>query len=301
MVATRAVEESRWGRPTLRSPSLGLVTEDRTPPLSDQDVEAFWRDGVVCLRGAVPAEWLRRIEGPVEATLTSGESADLGVLAGPGAGGTGRFVAGTDHWRTSEDLRAFAARSPLPAIAADLLRSEHVWLYEDSVLVKEPGSALRTEFHTDAAYFHAAGDAMCTFWVPLDPTDQANGTLTFVAGSHRWERDFRPNLFVTTDPIPGTEGEIVPDVLADPALADQLLSFDLQPGDLTVHHARTLHGAPANGSADRRRRALSVRYCGDGVTWAPRPGVPLNVHHAALAPGAPLGMPACLPVWPPAP
>lgn len=266
--------------------------------VDEADVEAFRRDGVVCLRGVVPADWLGRIEGPVDATVSSGESADLGVLAAPGTGGSGRFVAGTDHWRTSDDLRAFAAESPLPAIAAALLRSDHVWLYEDSVLVKEPGSSLRTEFHTDAAYFHAAGDAMCTFWVPLDPTDEANGTLRFVAGSHRWEQDFRPNLFVTTDPIPGTEGDVVPDVLADPELAERIVSFDLQPGDLTVHHARTLHGAPANATADRRRRALSVRYCGDGVTWQPRPGVPLNEHHAALAPGDPLGMPACLPVWP---
>ncbi|HMQ26385.1 MAG TPA: phytanoyl-CoA dioxygenase family protein, partial [Acidimicrobiales bacterium] len=168
--------------------------------VDEGDVEAFWRDGVVCLRDAVPPDWLARIEGPIESTLRSGEAADLGVLAAPGTGGSGRFVAGTDHWRTSDDLRAFAAESPLPAIAAALLRSEHVWLYEDSVLVKEPGSSLRTEFHTDAAYFHAAGDAMCTFWVPLDATDEANGTLRFVAGSHRWEQDFRPNLFVTTEP-----------------------------------------------------------------------------------------------------
>ncbi|MCB9372957.1 MAG: phytanoyl-CoA dioxygenase family protein [Microthrixaceae bacterium] len=266
--------------------------------IADEDVEAFWRDGVVCLRDVVPAAWLARLEAPLEATLASGQAADLGVLAGPGEA-TGRFAAGTDHWRTSDDLRAFASESPLPGLAAALLRSEHVWLYEDSVLVKEPGSSLRTEFHTDAAYFHATGAAMGTFWVPLDPTDQANGTLRFVTGSHRWPKDFRPNLFVTTDPIPGTEGDVVPDVLADPDLAAAVVSFDLRPGDVTVHHARTLHGAPANTTADRRRRALSVRYCGDGVTWQPRPGLPLSEHQAALPAGGPLGPPACLPVWPP--
>jgi len=267
--------------------------------ISDADIETFWRDGVVCLRGVVPQDWLAMIEAPVEATLTSGGAADLGVLAGPGeSGGTGRFAAGVDHWRTDDGFRAFAAESPLPALAATLLRSGHVWLYEDSVLVKEPGSTLRTQMHTDASYFHADGENMCTFWAPLDATDAANGTLTFVAGSHRWERDFRPNLFVTTEPLAGTEGEVVPDVLADPDLADSIVSFDLAPGDVTVHHARTLHGAPANGSADRRRRALSVRYCGDGVTWQPRPGVPLNEHQRALAAGDLLGPPACLPVWP---
>ena len=250
--------------------------------IADGDVEAFWRDGVVCLRDVVPAAWLARLEAPLEATLASGQAADLGVLAGPGEA-TGRF----------------AAESPLPAIAADLLRSGHVWLYEDSVLVKEPGSSLRTEFHTDAAYFHATGAAMGTFWVPLDPTDQANGTLRFVAGSHRWPKDFRPNLFVTTDPIPGTEGDVVPDVLADPDLAAAVVSFDLRPGDVTVHHARTLHGAPANTTADRRRRALSVRYCGDDARYHMRKGVPPKAHHAQVREGDVLDHPDCPVVWPP--
>lgn len=265
--------------------------------ISEADISAFWHDGVVCLRGVVPPEWLQRVAAPVEATLTSGEAADLGALADPGE--AGRFSAGVDHWRTNDDFRAFAAESPLPALAARLLRSDRVWLYEDSVLVKEPGSALRTQMHTDASYFHADGEAMCTFWVPLDATDRSNGTLTFVAGSHRWQRDFRPNLFVTPEPIAGTEGEVVPDVLSDPDLADLILSFDLQPGDLTVHHARTIHGAPANGSADRRRRAVSVRYCGDGCTWRTRPGVPVNQYQREMPDGGPLGPPACLPVWPP--
>jgi ectoine hydroxylase-related dioxygenase (phytanoyl-CoA dioxygenase family) len=264
--------------------------------VSDEDVATFWRDGVVCLRGVVPDEWLARMDAPVEATLRSDGATDLSVLADPGE--TGTFSAGVDHWRVDDDFRAFAVESPLPALAAALLRSEQAWLYEDSLLVKEPGSTLRTQMHTDASYFHAHGEAMATFWVPFDATDQANGTLTFVAGSHRWAQDFRPNLFVTTEPIGGTEGEIVPDVLADPDLAGSILSFDLQPGDLTVHHARTLHGAPANGSTDRRRRALSVRYCGDGVTWQPRPGVPLSEHQTQLAAGDPLGPPACLQVWP---
>ena len=267
------------------------------PTVSDEAVDAFWRDGFVCLRDVGPAEWRARLAGPLEAALTSGEAADLGGLAGPDQAGL--FSAGVDHWRTSEDFRAFAAESPLPRLAAGLLRSERVWLYEDSVLVKEPGSTLRTEMHTDASYFHAEGEAMATFWVPLDATDRSNGTLSFIRGSHRWARDFRPNLFVSPEPIPGTEGEVVPDVLADPAMAPLVASFDLQPGDLTVHHARTLHGAPANGSVGRRRRAVSVRYCGDGCLWRTRPGVPANPFQRAMVEGEPLGPPACRPVWPP--
>jgi len=34
-----------------------------------------------------------------------------------------------------------------------------------------------------------------------------------------------------------------------------------EPGDLLVHHARTVHRADGNRSADRHRRALGLVYC----------------------------------------
>jgi len=33
-----------------------------------------------------------------------------------------------------------------------------------------------------------------------------------------------------------------------------------EPGDVLVHHAMTVHGAPANNTQDRRRRAIAVRF-----------------------------------------
>ena len=265
--------------------------------ISGADVDAFVTDGVVCLRGALPVAWVEAMAGPVERVLAGDEVADLGALAG-GTGGP-RFSAGVDHWRTDEAFRRFACEGALPAIAAALLRSDAVWLYEDSLLVKEPGAPFRTEFHTDAAYFHVSGTQACTFWAPLDPASPATGSVQYVRGSHRWDREFRPNLFTVPDPIPGTEGEVVPDVLGDPALAALLVGFEVEPGDVVVHHYRTLHGAPANTSLTERRRAISVRYCGDDVRYRMRPGAPRKPHHATVADGDPLGGPDCPQVWPP--
>ena len=71
----------------------------------------------------------------------------------------------------------------------------------------------------------------------------------------------------------------------------------MQPGDLTVHHCRTLHGAAGNASPTMRRRALSVRYCGDDARYRIRRGVPRKPHHAEVADGDVLDHPDCPVVW----
>lgn len=260
---------------------------------------AFVRDGVVHLEQVLDRSVVMAMAEPVERALVGDQSADLGALAdADGVEGGARFVAGVDHWRHDEDFRRFACDSALPEVAATLLGSDTVALYEDSVLVKEPGSPYRTEFHTDAAYFHIAGDQACTFWVPLDEVSVDSGAVQYVKGSHRWDRRFRPHLFTLTDPIPGTEGEEVPDVWSDPDLQPLLLGFDVAPGDVVVHHYRTLHGAGANTSETTRRRAISVRYCGDDARYQFKPGAPRKAHHDRVREGDRLGDVDAPQVWP---
>lgn len=268
----------------------------RREALDADAADRFATDGVVWLRGALDPHEVAAMAEPVERALRGPETADLGALTGR-AGAA--FAAGVDHWRNDPDFDRFARQSRLPEIAAALLGSKRVWLYEDSVLVKEPGAPFATEFHTDAGYFHVSGTQACTFWVPLDAADAETGAVQYVRGSHRWDEDFRPNLFSIPDPIPGTQGSVVPDVLGDPELAARLVSFDVEPGDVVVHHYRTLHGAPANTSVTRRRRAISVRYCGDDIRYRLRPGVPRKQHHDLVRDGDALGGEDCPQVWPP--
>jgi ectoine hydroxylase-related dioxygenase (phytanoyl-CoA dioxygenase family) len=106
------------------------------------------------------------------------------------------------------------------------------------VLVKEPGTPERTAFHQDLAYFHLDGTQLCTTWVPLDPVTSESGAVEFVAGSHRRPNRYRPNFFVTTMSMPDTDGEEVPED-AGTCEGERVVSFDTEPGDITVHHART--------------------------------------------------------------
>ena len=69
--------------------------------------------------------------------------------------------------------------------------------------------------------------------------------------------------------------EKAPDVDADRGRYD-IACWDMTPGDVTVHHVLTLHGAPGNVSQDRRRRGLSLRFLGENVLHDLRPGMPQN-------------------------
>jgi len=278
---------------------------------SQEEVETFWEDGVVCLRSALDPAAVAAMAPAVERLLQSvgGSMHDMSALGAgiAAAGGTvltdnraglGRFISGTDHWRLDADCRRFALDTGLAELAATLLRSRQAYLWEDSILVKEPDTAERTAWHQDMGYFHVEGEQVCTTWIPLDFADAETGAMSFVRGSHRDSALYRPNWFVSPQSMEGTEGLDVPDIDALAAAAQlELVQYALGPGDLTVHHARTLHAAGGNLSLQRRRRAISVRYCGEDTRYYFRPGAPQKPHHAHVTAGDPLGGPDCPLVW----
>src|SRR4026208_945774 len=105
--------------------------------ISDEEIETFWRDGVVCLRSAVSREWVELVAQAMEDWLASPQRFDLTQYGedvaqmhgarrphGHGAGGSiaGRFYSGTDSWRHFDGLRRFARESALPRRGAALLR-----------------------------------------------------------------------------------------------------------------------------------------------------------------------------------
>ena len=258
-----------------------------TRHVTDAERAAFATDGVVCLRAALDPAAVAAMSEPVETALASRAMADLSGLGGDATAG-GKFAGGVDHWKEQPEFAAFACTGDLPRLVAELLGTPDLWLYEDSVLVKEPNTPARTMWHQDLGYFHVTGEQLATTWCPLDPATPESGAVRYVRGSHRWDATYRPNLFVTEDLIPGTEGEVVPDVDALVAAGDaEVVTFDTVPGDVVVHHARTLHAAGGNTSATTRRRVISVRYVGADARTKIRPGAPRKSHQEAWSDGSP--------------
>jgi hypothetical protein len=209
----------------------------------------------------------------------------------------GSFLLDTGIAARMRDFRRFTLTGPGPLIAASLLDSEQVNFFGDQMFVKEPGTRERTAFHQDATYFEIDGDQCCVLWMPVDPVTVENGAMMYVRGSHRDGKLYQPNVFVAQTPLPGAQGEPLPDIEGHMEDYD-MVQFDVEPGDVIVHHYKTLHGAGANHSRYQVRRAVSLRYCGDDIRFCTRPWAPKQLHHTQrLSDGDPLSAPDFPVVW----
>ena len=213
------------------------------------------------------------------------------------ASGKGHFLLDTGVASRLREFNRIVRRGMLPEIAATFLDSQKVNFFGDQIFVKEPGTRERTAFHQDATYFEIEGDQCCVMWIPVDPTTIETGTMRYLRGSHKDGRDYQPNVFVSRAPLPGAVGEKLPDIDADPA-AFGAVHFDTEPGDIIVHHYKTVHGTGGNTSRYQVRRAASLRYCGDDIRFRSRPYAPRQLHHKArLTDGDPLSGPDFPVVW----
>ncbi|MEM6626050.1 MAG: phytanoyl-CoA dioxygenase family protein [Pseudomonadota bacterium] len=188
------------------------------------------------------------------------------------SGVRGKFKAGGFNCRNYPSLDKLGRGAPFGQIAAELMGSTRICFYGDQLFWKQPNSEQRTAFHQDATYFHHEGEQCCTFWMPMEKVDKETGMMGYARRSHLGDL-YKPNLFVSQAPFPGSEGNALPDVEANEEKYD-VVYCPAEPGDIIVHHVKTWHGSTGNTSATRHRRAMTLRYLGDDVTYLERLGTP---------------------------
>lgn len=262
---------------------MSVLAGDRSL-VDEATVEAFRRDGAVVLRGLF-GDWIETLRIGVEKNIAE-PSPDVRVYDG----GEGRFFGDYCNWNRIPEYRDFVFHSPAAEVARRLMGSRRVRLFHEHVLVKEPGAEVPTPWHHDQPYYCVDGKQNVSLWAPLDPVGR-DTVPEFVAGSHAWGRWFRPERFNRT-PLFADDGmEPVPDIDAEREKY-RILGWDLEPGDAVAFHFMTLHGAPANRSRQRRRRAVSTRWIGDDAVFAARKGVTSPPFRGlALKPGEPMDAP----------
>lgn len=250
------------------------------------DVDAFNRDGAVPLRGVVSRAQLDRIADAIEDDIR-----DPGPFFHGYESDDGRFHGNLRLWETNSEFRDICLNSDLPQIAQSFFSSKKTNLLYDQLFVKEASMSQRTRWHNDQPYWPIRGWQVLSIWIALDETTAENGRVEFIRGSHLWGRWFQPEVFGKTDAIDQYERnpdfEDIPDIEADRSSYD-IVSWDLEPGDVYVFHAMTVHGAGGNSTSSRRRRGYTVRYTGDDVVYDVRKGLSKPLLCDELRPGDPL-------------
>jgi len=172
-------------------------------------------------------------------------------------------------WWADADLASLATDTRLGAIAAALLNTESVRLWQDQLLYKPPGGPTETTigWHQDWASWDtvASHDAFVTAWVAFDDVDDENGAMQMIPASHQW------GLVPGASNFFGTDRDAQLDALRD-RVPDKPASVVLSAGQVSFHHPLTFHGSGPNTS-NRMRRSLAIHFVDASVTAVARDGI----------------------------
>jgi len=240
------------------------------------EIEAYRRDGAVCLRSVFEAEWVtlldrglsRHLEGPTSRARVWDRD-DLGRT----------MLWDSMAWQRIPEYERFVRESPAAEVAGTIMESSTVNYFFDAVFVRSAGSQFATPWHQDEPYWSVDGFDTCTIWMPLVPVKAANA-LGFVPGSHRWDSTYDHYDFGLLNPdaktdvdrsdFSGSADESVPDIAADPA-GFGVTSWDMEPGDCVVFNSRIMHGGSGQLPEDTPLRVFTSKWLGDDVRIAFRP------------------------------
>lgn len=218
--------------------------------------EAFQRDGFVHLPGFMDAAQIDDIEAHVVRVIEH-------IV--PKMPKTDAMYEDYDRPETLKQVNIPAAAAPaLVALrgSAKMLELVEALLGDKAVpkslelFIKPPGLGTPTPPHQDGFYFCLQPDVALTAWLALDDMDDENGTLHYVAGSHKMGI-----LDHNVSRVLGFSQGLAADDLTE---FGREVSCRLRRGDLLVHHCSTIHRAGGNPSA-RLRRALAMVYYGASV------------------------------------
>ena len=241
--------------------------------LSEAERQALQDDGVICVRGALGERWLETIADGMERIKASpGVIAD--ILSMPEKGFTGDLF----MWRKHKAFADLLFESPLARLAQQAMNSRVVKHWYDQLFLKAPGADVPTPWHHDLTFWPIRGSEIISIWIPVDPVDRASSGLEYIRGSHLWDNRYKAITPDYSEFMVNPELEDAPDIEANREAYD-LLSWDMQPGDILIFHPLIVHGSGGNQSTTRHRRALASRWVGEDVFYDPRP------HTMPLPPG----------------
>lgn len=126
--------------------------------------------------------------------------------------------------------------------------------WESAIFTKEAGRPEHLTWHQDLLYWGLEpGDQVLTAWIALSPSTVESGCMRVVPGSHK--RDLVPHLETFAPNNLLSRGQ---EVQVEVNEAD-VVDIVLQPGEMSLHHVKIIHGSEPNRARDRRI-GFGIRY-----------------------------------------
>jgi len=129
--------------------------------------------------------------------------------------------------------------------AVECLIGPDIILTNTVLFIKEPNSLHHVTYHQDATYMGLEPQDSLTAWIALTESTRENGCVRMIQGSHLLDIQQHIDTFGEDNIL--TRGQQIENINEERAL-----DIELEPGQMSLHHARTIHGSRPNKTADRR-------------------------------------------------
>ena len=137
------------------------------------------------------------------------------------------------------------AHHPLILDAVEDLLGADISLWGSVLFIKEPQSRQYVSWHQDATYNGVEPYNYLTPWIALTPSNLESGCMSMLSGTHKSGVKSHDETFGEDNIL--TRGQNIPDL--DFSTRVDLI---LRPGQMSIHHAQTIHGSQPNRGQKRR-------------------------------------------------
>ena len=142
--------------------------------------------------------------------------------------------------------------------AVESVIGENILVCGTTLFIKEPNEKGFVSYHQDAKYIGLEPHNWVTAWVAVTDANINNGCMNMWAGSHKDKLKYHSENFDDGNLL--TRGQTVENVPKD-----QIKPIELNAGQMSLHHPKTVHGSGLNKSNDRRIGFVIQSYIGTNV------------------------------------
>ncbi|MBS1256566.1 MAG: hypothetical protein MAG581_02391 [Deltaproteobacteria bacterium] len=245
------------------------MKDSQTVNIRDQQVETFSRDGVVILRNMFSADWIRLLKAGIARNLAEhGERTRIWDRSPDGK----YTLYDSDNWGRIDEYRKFVFESSIRVIASRLLNTSKVNFFFEAVFIRSDGVQFKTPWHQDEPYWSVEGFDTVSIWMPLMDVKKKSA-LSFVPGSHRWDKKFKQQDFGELNPDNQNDvykvkfdssWEPMPDIDSDREKFN-VVSWDMSAGDCVAFNGRIIHGGSGQLESGKELQVFNTQWLGDDV------------------------------------